>query len=124
MNIFVQDNEVVEIKLHYTIVGKKVKILDAPTEGATTLTVVFRQPDFATSQRLISTSTTIGNDGNPVLNIMLLQTNLIYFLAQSWDAKDGEGKPIALNSENIGKLRIEVARALINKLAEEVGQIM
>jgi hypothetical protein len=124
MNIFVQDNEVVEIKLHYAIVGKKVKILDAPTEGATTLTVVFRQPDFATSQRLISTSTTIGNDGNPVLNIMLLQTNLIYFLAQSWDAKDGEGKPIALNGENIGKLRIEVARALTNKLAEEVGQII
>jgi hypothetical protein len=124
MNIFVQDSEVVEIKLHYAIVGKKVKILDTPKEGATTLTVVFRQPDFATSQRLISTSTTVGNDGNPVLNIMLLQTNLIYFLAQSWDAKDGEGKPIALNNENIGKLRIEVARALINKLAEEVGQIM
>ena len=124
MDIFVQDTDIVEVKVHYITVGKKVEILEAPKEGSTTLTVVFRQPDFSTSQRLVSTSTSVSPDGSPAVNIMALQNAMIYILAKSWDAKDQAGKPIILNNENIGRLRVEVARALINKLSQDVGQLM
>ena len=124
MNMFVEDTDIVEVKVHYISVGKKVEILEAPKEGSTTLTAVFRQPDFSTSQRLVSTSTSVSPDGSPAVNIMALQNNMIYFLAKTWDAKDAEGKPIILNNENIGRLRVEVARALINKLSQDVGQLM
>jgi len=130
MSMFVEDSESVTIKVHYVSTGNKIEIVDTPTDKSgsgkvvDSLEVVFRQPDFATSQRMIASSTVIDTSGSPAVNPMTLQNNMLYFLAKSWDAKDKEGKPIALNNENIGRLRIEVARALITKLFQEVGQII
>jgi hypothetical protein len=134
MSMFVEDNETVEVKIHYAEKGRKIEMFEQPQEGATTLTVVFRQPDFAISQRLVASSTVIDANGNPAVNLLILQNNMLYFLAKSWDAKepatkdaDGNvvpGKPIELNNENIGRLRVELAMGLITRLSQEVGQIM
>ena len=124
MGMFVERDDKVEVKVHYICSGKKVEILDAPREGSTTLTMIFRQPNFATSQRLTAASTVIDANGGPLVNFLSIQQNMLYFLAESWDAKDAEGKEIPLNNDNIGRLRVEVARALINGLAAEVGQLM
>jgi hypothetical protein len=129
--MFIEDSDSVKIQVRYVVNGKKVEIVEASPETnpdlcakVQSLEVVFRQPDFATSQRMIASSTVIDASGSPAVNPMTLQTNMLYFLAQSWDAKDKNDKPIPLNNENIGKLRIEIARALINKLFQEVGQIV
>jgi hypothetical protein len=108
--------------------------LEEPTDKTTTLNVEFRRPDFSISQRLVATSTVTDQSGGQSLNLMVLQNNLLYFLARSWDAKEPDGKdadgkpvpgkPIELNAENIGRLRVEVARALVNRLVPAVGQIM
>jgi hypothetical protein len=134
MSIFVEESDVIEIPVHYAAENGNVVVLDEPTEKTTTLKTQFRRPDFAISQRLVATSTVTDANGSQTLNLMVLQNNLIYFLAKSWDAKEPDtkdaegkvvpGKPIELNAENIGKLRVEIARAIVNKLVSSVGQIM
>ena len=124
MSMFVEENEIVEITVCYVCKEKKIEIIEVPTQESKTLTVVFKQPDFSTSQRLIASSTVVNENGEPTVNLMALQSNMIYFLAKSWDAKTSEGKPIPLTNENIGRLKVEVARALINKLSKEVGQLV
>lgn len=134
MSIFIEDGEIVEVAVHYAEEDGKVIVYDEPGEGVETVKMTFRRPDFSTSQRLMSASTVTDQSGNQTINLMMLQNNLLYFLAKSWDAKgpdtkDAEGnvvkgKPLEFNSENIGKLRIEIARAAVNRLVEAIGQIM
>ena len=144
MSIFVEDNDTIEIAVHYVEENGNVVVFDEPTEHTTTIKIQFRRPDFSISQRLVATSTVTDQSGNQTLNLMILQNNLIYFLAKSWDAKEPDtkepdtkdaegkvvpgkvvpGKPIELNAENIGRLRVEVARSVVNKLVPAVGQIM
>lgn len=132
--MFVEESEVVEVKVHYKEVGRKIEVFESPSDDTKTLTVLFRQPDFATSQRLVSSSTMVDGNGNPTVNLIALQNNMIYFLAKEWDAKepdtkdaDGKvvpGKPIELNNDNIGRLKVELARAIITRLSQDVGQLM
>lgn len=95
-----------------------------PIVETQTINMVFNRPDFSTSQRLMSSSTVTDSNGNQTMNIMMLQNNLIYFLAKSWDVKDDAGEPVELSNYNIGKLRVEIARALVTQLVEKVGQIL
>jgi hypothetical protein len=144
MGIFIGEEDVVEIAVHYYEESGKVVVFDDPTENTKTVKVVFKRPDFSTSQRLMSASTVSDQSGNQTVNMMMLQNNMMYFLAKSWDVKapdlvvpsakadDGAdipsktvpGKPIELNAENIGKLRVEIARALVNKLIPAIGQFI
>ena len=134
MSIFVEDSDNVEISVHYVEENGKVIVHEEPVVGAKTIKMVFRRPDFSMSQRIMATSTVTDQNGNQTINLMMLQNNLMYYLAKSWDiktpdSKDAEGKvipgkPVEFNSENIGKLKIEIARAVVNKLVENIGQIM
>jgi len=134
MSIFVEDNEIVNVAVHYVDNNGKITIQEEPGPDSKTINMTFKRPDFSTSQRLIASSTVTDVGGNQTINLMLLQNNLIYFLAKSWDitlpdTKDEngnviKGKKVEFNAENIGKLRVEIARATVNKLIEEVGQIM
>ena len=134
MSIFVKEDDTIVIDLHYMEDNDKITLFDAPTDKTTTLQVVFRRPNFAMSQRLISTSTVNDENGNPTLNLMMLQNNLPYFLAKSWNAKEPDiqdaegnlikGKSIPLNAESLGNLRVEIARGLVSKLIPLAGQII
>ena len=134
MSIFVEESDAIRIAVHYEEDKGNVVVLEEPTDKTTTLNVEFRRPDFSISQRLVATSTVTDQSGGQSLNLMVLQNNLLYFLARSWyakepDGKDADGKPvpwkpIELNAENIGRLRVEVARALVNRLVPAVGKIM
>jgi uncharacterized membrane protein len=124
MSIFVEDNDVVEVSVHYIENKGIIELLDDPTDKTTTLKVVFRRPDFSISQRLMSSSTTTDASGNQTVNWVVLQNNLIYFLAKSWDAKKADGSPMELNNENISKLRVEIARGLVSKAMPVIGQIL
>ena len=134
MSIFVDEGDGVEVKVHYAEDNGVIVVLDEPTDKTTTLTVKFRRPDFSISQRLVATSTVTDQNGGQSLNLMLLQNNLLYFLARSWDAKEPDtkdaegkvvpGKPVELNATNLGKLRVEIARALVNGLVPVIGQLM
>lgn len=134
MSIFVDAKDVIEVAVYYREDNGNVVIFEEPTSQTSSLKVTFRRPDFSISQRLIAASTLPDPSGNPTLNLMTLQNNLLYFLAQSWNACEPEntdsegkkipGKPIELNNENIGRLRVEIARDLVMKLVSAVGQLM
>lgn len=146
MGIFISEEDVVEIAVHYYEESGKVVVFDDPTENTKTVKVVFKRPDFSTSQRLMTASTVSDQSGNQTVNMMMLQNNMMYFLAKSWDVKGPDlvvpsvkaddingvyipgktvpGKPVELNAENIGKLRVEIARALVNKLIPAIGQFI
>lgn len=124
MNIFVNENETVDVSVHYFENGNEIVVFDEPTEKTTELKVSFRRPDFAISQRLMASSTVADQNGGQTVNLVLLQNNMLYFLAKSWNATDKEGKPVELNSGSISNLRVEIARALVNKLVPAIGQII
>lgn len=144
MSIFVEDCDAVEVVVHYSDLNGKIEILETPSEKSQTLKMMFRRPDFAISQRLMSACTVPDQNGAQTVNVMLLQNNMMYMLAKSWNAKtqdvtipeqkspDGTvipakvipGNPIELNNENISKLRVEISRALVNALIPAIGQIV
>jgi hypothetical protein len=149
MSIFIEENNLIEISVRYTLedhggilivdepetpVQEPVTLAEEPVvtdqvglkdpKKSETVTMVFTRPDFATSQRMMSASTVGDTEGNQTINIMMLQNNLLYFLAKSWDVKDDKGNPVELNNLNIGKLRVEIARTLVTKLVEKVGQVL
>jgi len=137
MSIFVKDSDLIEVVVHYTDVNGNIVIVDEtiePTENTTALKVKFRRPDFSISQRLVASSTSVDQSGSPSVNLLMLQNNMLYFLAKEWDAKEpdtkndsGEvvkGKDVELNADSLGSLRIEIARSLITKLLPLIGQIM
>ena len=134
MSIFVNDDDVVSVEVHYLEENGNIDILDQPSDKTTTLKVKFRRPDFAISQRLVASSTTLDQSGNPSVNLLMLQNNMLYFLAKEWDAKQPDTKneagdvvkwkAVEMNAENIGNLRVEIARAIVAKLIPVVGQII
>lgn len=144
MGIFIDESDVVQIAVHYYEENGSVLVFDEPTDKTTTIKVVFRRPNFAISQRLMAASTIGDQSGNQTVNMMMLQNNMMYFLAKSWDVKEPDvtepehkaadgtvipakvvpGNPVELNAENLGKLRVEIARGLLNKLVPAIGQFI
>lgn len=124
MSIFVDDSDLFTIEVHYTEAGENIVILDKPSEKTTTIKMTFKRPNFAVAQRLVASSTMTDPNGGQFVNLVSLQNNMMYFLAQSWDVKDLDGKVIELNADSIGNLRVEIARGIIGKLVPSVGQIM
>jgi hypothetical protein len=86
------------------------------------VTVTFRYPNFADSQQILRSATTLDSNGQPSLNFLQLQTSLLYGLADKWDAKDDKGVVIECSAANLSKLRVEVAKALIEKVYAELGE--
>jgi hypothetical protein len=144
MSIFVKDDDVVTVEVHYVEDNGAVTVIEEANDKSVTLKVKFRRPDFATSQRMVASSTTIDQSGNPSVNLLMLQNNMLYFLAKEWDAretdvqepesKDAEGKTvpgklikgaaIELNADNLSRLRVEIARGLVSRLLPVIGQIL
>ena len=124
MSIFVEDTDLIDVSVSYVEDGKTITIVELPNDKAKTIKVSFRRPDFATSQRLISSSTVTDQNGNSTVNIMMLQNNMIYMLAKSWDVKEDSGKPVEVNNENISRMRVEISRALMNALMQVVGPLL
>jgi len=135
MSIFVEETDLIEITVEYMVKKDggivivdndpdKTQVLSEEIAKTESIKMIFSRPDFATSQRILSASTSINSDGTPIMNVMSLQNNLIYFLAKSWDVKNEKGEIIELNNMSIGKLKVEIARALVNQLSEKVGQIL
>jgi len=124
-SIFVEDNDMVDVVVCYKIEDGILVILDGdqPEAGQQSLTVKFTRPNWAISQKLLQSSTYTGPNGEPEINLMQMQSNLLYALAKSWDAKDKDNKPIELNNASISKLRVEIAKTLISKLIGKMGAI-
>ena len=134
MSIFVKDDDVVNVEVHYVEENGNIDVLEQPSDKSVTLKIKFRRPDFSISQRLVASSTTLDQSGNPSVNLLMLQNNMLYFLAKDWDVREldtkneaGEvikGKAVEMNAENIGNLRVEIARAMLAKLIPAIGQII
>jgi hypothetical protein len=123
--IFVERDDTFKIQVYYKVDEKEgVTIEEAEGEGVESLSVVFGRPDFSTSQQIVDSSTYTDGNGDPAINIIHLKQTLLYSLARSWDAKGPDGKDIELNNESISKLRVVIAKALIEKLIEEVGPVL
>ena len=117
MSIFIEEKDCIEVAIHYVLepdggitifenpIVKAPSVKEDLTAETQTINMVFNRPDFATSQRLMSASTVTDSNGNQTMNIMMLQNNLIYFLARSWDIKNEAGEPVELTNYNIGKLQ-------------------
>lgn len=131
MSIFVDKNEEIKVKVEYIDENNKITIIDSENDGKVlstnpplSINLVFKRPDFALSQRIISASTVNEFGGSPTIDVLLLQTNMMYFLLKSWDVKDQDGKVIEASAEAVGLLRVEIARAIVNKMIDAVGQIL
>jgi len=118
--IFVEDTDTFFIVVCYEENDKEIKILESNQTGGKSLKVTFKYPDFATSQTVLNASMIQGSNGELNLNMLRLNSNILYMLAKSWDAKDAKGNPIPI-ADGINKLRIEIAKALIEKLVERLG---
>lgn len=128
--IFIGNSDVFDVVVHYKEDGKRLKILSEPETSvkdgkeavvSESITVSFRYPSFSDSQQILRSATVMNTDGQSNLNFMQLQTSLLYGLASKWDVKDDKGQPVELNAANISKLRVEIARALIEKVYAELG---
>ena len=119
--IFVDENDTFDITVHYKEDAGTITVLEKKEEACKSLTVTFKQPDFATAQSILNASTYVGDTGDLSLNMMHLKVNLLYQLAESWDAKDDKGNVLPMR-ENINKLRTEIARALVDALILKQGE--
>ena len=124
MSIFVDPDERIEIVVHYTDTDDVIEILEQPSKHCKTLKALFKRPDFELSQRMLATHTRITPTGEQTINFVQLQNALIYELGVEWDHKDDEDKEIPMSSENISRLRIEMARAIVTALVEKAGTIL
>ncbi len=127
MSIFVEETDVVEVVIKFVEENGTITIIEDEDDKAVNPTVIkmlFKRPDFATSQRITSASTITDMSGNPNINLMLLQNNLIYFLAKSWDVKDDKDQPVEMSQKSLDKLRVEIARAVVNQLVQKIGQFI
>ena len=126
-SIFITSSDTFDVVIHYKPEGRRLKILTEPEKDAAgaiiseSITATFRYPDFATSHQILRSSTTLDSTGQPSLNFLQLQTSLLYGLASKWDAKDEKGQPLELSAANISKLRVEIAKAMIEKVYAELG---
>lgn len=123
MSIFVDVKERVEIKIYYRTKDGKIEILEDKEDKCDALTVKFATPDYNISQRIIQSCTRQSESGGSSIDLFALQQNMLIGLAREWDAKDDEGKDVPLTPTTIGTLRVDIAKALIAKLMEQVGSV-
>lgn len=122
--IFVDEKERIEIEVSYKISPEgKLEIVPNKEEGCESLTVKFAIPDYQMSQRILQTSMKSTPEGGLTMDIFIMQQSLLMGLAREWDAKDNNGKEIALTATALGNLKVEIARTLISKLMDRVGGI-
>jgi len=126
-SIFISNTDTFDVVVNYKDDGKRLKVVpeeEKNEKGEITskkITVSFKYPDFSTSQKILRSATTPDSNGAPSLNFLQLQTSLIYALASKWDVVGEDGKAVELNSENISKLRVEIAKELISEVYKELG---
>jgi len=120
--IFVDDNDFIEIVVWYhETPNGTIEVLEKQDDHSHSLSMKFKRPSFGTSQAVLNSSTMLGQDGQVTANMMTLRTNILYTLAKSWDAKDDKSVAIPLNTDTISKMRVEIAKPLIEKLLEKLG---
>lgn len=119
--IFVDKDDKFDVVVNYVDEKNGVKILEEKKEGCKSLTVTFKYPDFAASQDITRDSIVVTGSG-PNLDMFRLRANMIYHLAQGWDAKDKDGKAVAFGVENLNKLQPSVIAYLVNQVQSKIGE--
>jgi len=122
-SIFVDEKERIEVAIHFMESEGKIELLDAPRQGSEALVVKFKRASFAMSQQLMKANSVTSASGEQVVNFMQLQNSLLYALADEWNVKDAAGKPVPISEENISRMRVELARAVITKYIALAGSI-
>ena len=124
-DIFVNPDDKFEIVVYYkTNKTGKAEISETEKPGMESLSIKFAYPDYQTSQRIIQTSMKPSLEGGLSMDILSLQQNMLIGLAREWSAKDKDGKEIPLTPSTLGNLRVEIARAFVAKLMEQVGDLL
>ncbi len=123
MSIFVNPEETFPVIIRFKIknvvndVITSVKILK-PSEEADDETISLicdaKGRDFETMSNILEEATIINAvTGNPMVRTFVLCKLIILSFFSSWNLKDAEtGNIVPINSENIGKTRHEIIRAL------------
>ena len=123
--IFVDSKERVEVTVHYKSKPEgKLEIMEIAEDGSESLTIKFAYPDYQTSQRIIQSSMKPSLEGGLSMDVFAMQQNMLIGLAREWDVKDNNGEPVPLTSMALGSLKVEIARALISKLMEQIGDLL
>lgn len=123
--IFVDANDKFEVTVYYkTNPDGKLEISEVSKKDMDNLTVKFTYPDYQTSQRIIQASMKPSLEGGLSMDIFALQQNMLVGLAREWSAKDSEGKEIPLTATALGNLKVEIARAIVNKVMSQIGDLL
>ena len=123
MSIFVNPEETFQVIIRFKIknvvndVVTSVKILkpsDDPDEDTISLVCDAKGRDFETMSNILEEATIINAvTGNPMVRTFVLCKLIILSFFTSWNLKDAEtGNIVPITSENIGKTRHEIIRAL------------
>jgi hypothetical protein len=123
MSIFVNPEETFPVIIRFKIknvvndVVTSVKILkpsDDPDEDTISLVCDAKGRDFETMSNILEEATIINAvTGNPMVRTFVLCKLIILSFFTSWNLKDAEtGNIVPITSENIGKTRHEIIRAL------------
>jgi hypothetical protein len=123
MSIFVNPEETFPVIIRFKIknvvndVITSVKILKSSEESdddTVSLVCDARGRDFETMSNILEEATIINAvTGNPMVRTFVLCKLIILSFFSSWNLKDAEtGNVVQITSENIGKTRHEIVRAL------------
>jgi len=119
--IFVDENDKFEVVVYYMEEKNRVKILEEKTDGCKSFSMTFRYPDFSASQEIIKSSM-LDSDGGPTINMFRLRANTLYYLADSWNIKDKDGKDVEFSIEKLNKIQPSIVAHVINKVQLEIGE--
>lgn len=129
--MFIDPNELTEIKVYYQRVGRHyivkneddfITLKDEEKAKYKCLTVKVRELTWGIYNDLNEESVVRDGNGGRQWNFKLYKENKLRKILASWDAhkinEKGESTPVPINNDTIGKLAPDIAECIINSYDE------
>jgi len=123
-NAFVTTEDSFDLSAYYTKEGKfevfrPEQVADEDKEKFSLITLTFMMPDYAKS-RAVMRQSTVHFQGQASIDFAMLQNAMFEVLVKSWNLKDEKGEEIPFSFEKLGQMRPDIARCLVEQLAEKL----
>ena len=124
-SIFVNKNDRISVTVHYKIntdTGDVTVVDPDPKFTYKTITAKFRKPDFEAVQRIMHSSTVFDN-GVPMVDILRVGKSILYHLIDGWDVKDDAGKDVVCDIAAVNALHPAIGNALSAGVQAKMGNL-
>jgi len=122
--MFVNDTDIVDIKIYYIKRGRQYKALtngefknmdlkDDERKKYKLLSLKMRELTWGLYNQLQEDAMVADVNGNPQFNVKVYKENRLNRLIKEWDAKDEEGKGVPVTSKQLSHLAPEIPEAIL-----------